>query len=56
MTDRLTQATREIERIEAELRRAEEVTADDGERWRLRCDLARWKAERDAVLQRHAVN
>jgi len=52
MTDRLTQATREIERIEAELRRAEDVTSDDGERWRLRCDLARWKAERDAVLER----
>ena len=56
MTDRLTQATREIDRIEAELRRVEDVTSDDGERWRLRCDLVRWKAERDAVLERQAVN
>jgi hypothetical protein len=52
MTDRLTQATREIERIEAELR----ATMSGDARRRLQWSLKYWQRERDAVLERQAVN
>jgi hypothetical protein len=51
MTNRLTQATREIERIEAELRA---TMSGDAQR-RLKWSLDYWQRERDAVLEREAV-
>jgi hypothetical protein len=51
VTDRLTQANREIERIEAELR----ATISGDARRRLKWSLEYWQRERDTVLEREAV-
>ena len=48
---RLTQATREIERIEAELR----ATMSGEARRRLKWSLEYWQRERDAALEKEAV-